>query len=398
MIFATSNLLRVWVVESTRAKQRVPFQAHVTRSVFVRMDSVATSLAHKTISRLAVCFLGVAALAATLGSVTRVNGDQLYACELRFVGEESTQLGEGPTMQLCPLALSSPDPRANTTQVLKGDSTVRAFCERDDASRNYMVRIGGEPTLLTVALLQQPTRGLRFFPLELATQRPISEPNFVQFGSAVFVPVAIGSDLHDAQVHAEAIDGSVFPFFRNLHGDIQEPLIPAKNQVGLAPLVNEQCAGIGSADERNLGATGHRPDAHRGFRQLDGEHAGIVSDAAVLAKRASSFLIEFVGICHLGDEQASRLGREREAVPNLAIVEFVQWEAPEFFGLPREFGKPVASGVDGFQRDAQPNRLFGRWEQFDLDSQLHVATVVQSFDVSTEILRQYVRDQQTKPG
>ena len=147
MDFATSNYLRVRVVESTRASQCDAFQPHISRTVRIRMGRMAARLANKAVSRLPVCLLRVTTLTARLAGKSRVNPQQRNASAGALVFQKGTQLCERPTVQLCPLALLSPDPRSDASEFFNGDHSICAFGERDYASRNCVDVLVPHPML-----------------------------------------------------------------------------------------------------------------------------------------------------------------------------------------------------------------------------------------------------------
>ena len=373
MDFATSNYLRVRVVESTRASQCDAFQPHISRTVRIRMGRMAARLANKAVSRLPVCLLRVTTLTALLARVARINLNEIYSRQLRFVGKKSSQLSERPTVQLCPLALLSSYPLADSIQLLYGDSAFGAFGERDDASRNYMVRIGRKPLFLAAALLQKSISRLRADTLQLATKCSIAVANLIEFCATVFVAVRVHGDFHDAEVNAQNVNSLNLFFFRHFNRDIQKPLLLTQNQVGLATRIGEQDPLLVTADKRHLSATIDRPDTYRGGNQVQGQDARIIGDAAMLAKRALNFLIQLVAVGNFGVQQAHDLSRQRKLIAYLPVKNLVERKPSKLFLIPSQLRQAIASGVCSLQSFTQGQRLLWSRQQLNLDSQFHLA-------------------------
>ncbi len=371
MDVATKNSRYVRVVESTRASQCQAFQPDVGRAVRIRMGRMAARLANKVVSRLPVCLLRVTALTARLAGKSRVNPQQRNASAGALVFQKGTQLCERPTVQLCPLALPSPNPRSDAGEFFNGDHSICAFGERDYASRNCVVRVFGEPLLFAVALFQQALGRLRADTLKLAAKSAVAMANFIQFCTAVFVSIRIRRDFSYAEVNTQNIHSLNLFVLRHVNSDIQKPLALAKNQVGLAARIDEQGALFLTADKRHLLAPTKRPDAYGGRREVQAEDAGVVSNAAMLAKHTLNLLVQLVGVNDLGVEKADDLSGQRELVTNLAVVGFVERESAKLLRVPSQLRKAIGGAVHCFQRGTQGIRLNWRWQQFNLDSQFH---------------------------
>lgn len=372
MDVATKNSRYVRVVESTRASQCQAFQPDVGRAVFVSASSVTARFANKAISGLSVCLFRVAALTALAGRIARVNPQERNTGKLCLVVEHPAQLGKRPAMQFRPLAFPSPDPRTNTSEFLNGNHSIRAFCERDYASRNCVVRVFGKPLLFAAALLQQSLGRLRADALELAAKCAVAMANFIELCSAVFVPVRVGTNVDDTHVHAKHVHRFNLFFFRHFNGDVQKPFAVAENQIGFATRIGKQCSLPFAADKRHLGTPLNRPDAHGGRNQIQRKDSGVVRNTAVLTKHALNFLVEFVGIGNLRVEQADNLRRQRELVSDLAIETLVKRKPAKLLGFPSQLREAVGGGIGRFQRLTQGVRLFWRRLQFNLDSQFQL--------------------------
>lgn len=371
MDFATVNYLRVWVIEKHPCKQLQAFQPDVARTVRIRIGRVATLLADKLGLRFPVCLFGVSTLAASAGSISRVNLDQRNTGSFGLVGQKASKLRESPAMQSCPFSSSGPDPRSNASQFLDGNSTIRAFGGLDYAFGNCVINVASKVCLALAAFLQETFGGLCSFALQLSAKGAVAIANLIQMGARIVRSIGVVGNLYNSHIHTETVHRLNLLVFRDIDSDVKEPLSVAENQVGLAARVCEQSALLLAAYKRHLGSPVERPDAHGGRNQIQGKYAGVVSNTAVFAKHALNLFIQLVGVNDLGVEEADDLSGQRELVTNLAVVGFVERESVKLLRVPSQLRKAIGGAVHCFQRGTQGIRLNWRWQQFNLDSQFH---------------------------
>jgi len=365
----TIHLFRVRVFECTRAKQRQSFQTDVTRTVPIRIVGVTTRLADKLALCLAVCLGCVSTLAAPLGGEGRVDPQEWNSGHPRLVGDQLSQLGERPAMQLGPFPLPCPDPRPDSTEILDGNRSIRALCGLDYAFGNNVIGVAGKKTFTPISLFEEAARGLGSLALKFSPERPVAVPYFVEFAAGIGHSVGIKGDFDNSHVNTETVNSFDFLVFGNVHGDVQEPLSFAENQVGLTARISKQGALLFSADKRHLGPSFECPNTYGGSGQIQRQNAGIIGDTAVLAKDTLNLLVEFVGVNHLGIEQADDLCGERKFVPDLAVEKLVHRVTTKLFQVPSQLREPVGRIVHRLQSIAQSHLLFWSWKQFNLDGQ-----------------------------
>ena len=388
MDVATKNSRYVRVVESTRASQRQTFEPDVGRAVRVSASCMAARFANKTIPCLSICFFRVAALAALAGRIVGVNPQKRNSGNLCLVIEHPAQFGKRPTMQLCPLALSSPDPRSYAGQFLDGNHSICAFGERDYASRNCMVRVFCKPLLLAAAFLQKSASRFCADALQLAAQGAIAVTNLVKFCAAIFVSIRVRANVHDSHVQSQNFHRLNLFFFRHVHRHIQKPFAIAKDQIRFTLRKIKQIALAFAADKRqSVDSISNCPNAHGGFWQLKTQNTGIVGNAAMLAELALNFAIEFIGISHLRIETDNDLRRQRKLIPNLPVKEAVHRKLAELFLFPSQFRQAIGGAIGRFQRHAQARRLLRRRQKFHLHRQLHAVNIFKDLSMSTDLRR-----------
>jgi len=363
--------LRVWVVENTRAQKLQAAKPDVFGTVSVCIIRMVARLANKLGLRLPVCFLRVPTLAALTGGISRIDLNQRNTCYRALVGQKSSKLSEAPAMQPCPLPLSGPDPRPDAGQFLDGNSTVRAFRGLDYAFGNCVINVAGEIRLAFAALFQKTLCGLGSLALQFAPKGSVPVANLVQMGAGVVRSVRIVGNLHDAHVHPKNINRLDLLVLRDINGDIQKPLPFAENQVGLAARIGKQSALPLAADKRHLGASVERPDTHSGWNQVQRKDTSIVGDASVLTEDPLNLLVQLVCVNHLGVEKAHDLSGQRKFVPNLTVESFVERKSAKLLRVPSQLRETIGRTVHSLNRLTQGRRLLRRWQQFNLDSQLH---------------------------
>lgn len=373
MDFAISNYRRVWVFEGTRAGHSNPFQSHIGRAVFVRAYCVATHLANKAISRLPVCLARVAALRTPLACMARINPQKRNTGHRAFVFQEGTQLRKTPTVQLCPLALTSPYPRPDSIEILYGNHSIRAFSERDYASRNFMVRVAREAGLPETTLPHQAARGFCADALQLSAKCSVAVTNLVQLCSGVFVPVRVNRYVYDAKVNTKNVNGLNLPFLWNLNGNVQKPFVMANNEVGFATGIGQQDPLFLTAYKRHLGSPIYGPYVHGGLNQVKRKYSAIVGDAAVLSELTLNIHAKLVRIGNFCVEKTYDLRRQRELFADCMVKSLVQREATKLLSLPSKFRQAVGGGICRYKRLQQSLRLILGRQQLYLCCQLQHA-------------------------
>jgi len=117
-----------------------------------------------------VAFIDIVAFGAFLAGVRRVDVHDRHPGVSRLVRGEPAELVEGPGVERGPLGLAKPCPLADAPKILQGDSATGALSLGHDPLRNTVIHIGYVPTLLTLALLEQPLRALGPLRLQLRPQ------------------------------------------------------------------------------------------------------------------------------------------------------------------------------------------------------------------------------------
>jgi hypothetical protein len=270
---------------------------------------------------------------AALARVLGVDDFDRDASEFGFVDDELAQLPEGPIVQARPLTPHSRNPCADVLEVFKPNAASGAFSSRDERLRNTMVGV-----CLVLPLFASEFAEPALSRLGAATLQPGSTPSKVSaarfnFGAAIDVAVAIGSDVHDAEISANPVGRFSGGLCLYLVWADQEPFASPLDQQRLTPgrfeetplaLVNRDGELVAAAD----GPDGNsiRPKA---------EHVNVVRLRAPGG----------------------------EARRNLSVAEAVQIELSErVSGKPRR-GNPRTDSAAQLQRFAERRGLFGSRNQ-----------------------------------
>jgi putative transposase len=385
--FAKSSDLRVRAIECARAQHFQAFQPDIACTVSIRMVCMAALLANELGLIFPVRFFGVSTPATALGGVLRVHSDQRNTGSLRFVGQKAPKLREAPTVQVCPLPLSGPDPLTNAAEVFDGNRAICAFRGLDYAFRNTMVYVGHEACLAVAALLEQALGRLCTLLLELAAQGAVAMAHLVDGATRVTATVGIESNFDNPHIHAERVHRLDLFLLRHFHGDVQEPLPIPENQIGFTSRKLQKFALRLAADKRHLLPSTQRPDAHCGFRQIQTQDAGIVSDAAVVPKEPLHLPVQLVGVRDLGSQQAHHLRRKRKLIANQSVELLVNRKPAELLGLPGQFREPIHRTVGGLQRLSETLGLRRSRQEFHLHGQLHGFNIFKYLKTSTGLRR-----------
>ena len=352
----------------------------VKGSIVVGMQREAACSTAKLGLCWAVPLLGMAALGALPTGVPRVNSDQKNTSKGGFVFQESQKLREAPTVQHRPLRPASPNPVADTVEVLDGYPPPSALGQRDDLFRDAMVDVAGKARFLAREFSQPPLGGTGLFPLEFGPQAAVSAAQTVQRSASVNVSIRVRSDVHDAEITAQEIIniGGIGRF--NVAGSSEVEVSLMQDQVRLALSGFEQNYLPGTTRERNLQPAAGGPDVHQAFVNVPLQDAVIVGDGSKRRELALGAAIKLIGVGHLGDGADQDLRRQPKFLFRLVIAQPVKIEGAERLGSPGTFRDPVAARIDPAKSLLESIHLEWCGEQFDLGCQFHVSNSVAHID------------------
>ena len=382
VIVATSYSLRVRVVDNTPAR-------NVSSGVCVGIGGMSARLARESSACWLVLLADVSARFAGAGRVSGVNKFDRHSDEPALVGNLRLQVSESPRVQDAALLSVSPYPRTNVRQVFQRDSSICAFSNTDYLFRDSVIHVSNKSLFASTQTMQDTLGGLRAFGLQPSALSPTAGANT---GNLASVPESLTvrtlREIDKAEVNTKPTNSLALSFFRYVHRHIEKPLALAKKQIAFSFGKFKQLTLAFTAGKWQMfQATANSPDADSRSGQLKIEYASIVRNTTVLAKHPLRFLVKLVGIRNLSDQQADDLRRQRELISNLPVELPLKWEAAKLFRLPSQLRKTVSGAIRRFQCLAQRRRLFWRWQQFNLHSQLHGSTILKDLNMSTALRR-----------
>lgn len=320
--------------------------------------------------RLAIGLLTVPTGGTGAARVPGINEDHRDTGRLRFVGDKGPQLPERPGRKRRSLWLSRPYPLANVRQVLQRYRALRAFSSGDDLFANLVVLMALKARLFAAALPQPPPGRLGALALQPGAGAAVPAAGAEDQGAGVLVPVRVGGNIDDAQVHAEHVIGIEWRLFGGVHRHRQKPLSVAEDQVGLpSAAVQPRCL-VGAEANRDNDPPGKRQEGNA-VGTLPRHEPLVVRERAVGPELGPLRLVSLERFTHFADRANRHLGRQAKRIAGRVVslvlqLVFVRRAEPE--GHARQV---VAGGVERLQRLPQGVRLFWRRFQFDQQGLLH---------------------------
>lgn len=194
--------------------------------------------------------------------------------------------------------------------------------------------------------------------------------------AAEILPIAIGSEVHNAQVHSQN-PFRIHRFLRfHITGHEQTKLAFDIAQVTFPPLTAQQFKLSLSSQEEDTLTTVHYPDRDFFSLEVAGENSIVKSNGSMWFERAFGLAVNLVGVGDFGKTADNDLSGQRKPIPHVSIGQFVEWELSKGFMLSCLMTHEIARSVCHLQRFAKCPRLFGRREEFHLRSEFHRTSVL----------------------
>lgn len=335
------------------------------------MASVGAPTTEETILSRTISFVDTTAYRTGSAGVSRIDVDHGNADKSSLVLDKALQLSKGPRMKRGTLRPVSSNPSANVRQLFDGYRPLRAFGLCHDLLGYEVVRVRSEAALLCGSLYEEALCGGSALRLKARSESAVSVAKPVDLPAGVKLPVGVGGDILDAEVHAEnTVEVDRISFFNFAGGEEIEDAL-AVDKITLALLSLHQFVGAFRADIGNLNSSVERGNRSGAQIRPVTEVAQIIRDRAMLGKPALTLLIELIGVGDLGDSPNGHLGRESKPLPHLMVNEFMKVVLSQLSSLPAALRDIVAGGVDSLKRVFQRVRLFSRANQLQLCGQFH---------------------------
>src|SRR5262249_13324425 len=347
---------------------------------YIRMIEMTTRSAQKESSHRTVAFVNMPAFRARPACVARINGDDRNARQLRLILDESTQFGERPFRHLVSLSLPEPGPFANLGQVFQTDSALGVCGFLNDPFRDAMIFVRLKSAFfarksfqfsLDVLWALAGTFRCCSLPAQRTSDFVLFLPNLLALGVGVYGAVAVGGEIHHAEIHADEILRWNRRSFRRVHGHEQKPFaVFSAYKVRLAFCQAEPFALVLAHQERKLNPP-FQGQNRNPVNALERQDAVVVRHGGVGMKDRQNAFISTVSSSDVTNANRGHLSREVELFSQLVIVLLLKRDFVGRLRFEGLFGEPGAGLVKPLDGGFQFGGLFLIWQKLDLQSQFH---------------------------
>lgn len=231
--------------------------------------------------------------------MARVNCYDSHASELRFVGEERTELPERTIMMLGSLAFANSCPRTNVFKVLNRYRSIRVLSFRDEPFGDAVVYVGLITALLAAHLSQVAFGGMSADLLQSGAALDVPKAFDLYLLAAVALTVAVRGKTSDAEVHAQNIVNITRRRLWHFAHSQQVELPLAIHKVSLTEPGFKQPLLTLAAGVRKLLPACNRPDGYELFVRVPRKNPIVKGYRAVGLKYTLRLFVELVSVRHL---------------------------------------------------------------------------------------------------
>ena len=342
----------------------IPPCGDVQSSVNICICDIATVCTAKV---LAVPNANVAAIMASLRSISRIDGDNLNAINLALIFKERTELIETPRV-------ASPAERlvtflgvhtqADILQVLNGNSLVFFLCFLYDLLAYAMIDNSDKSSLTSFQPFQQLMTVASAFRLNRSPHFVVPVSYILDLIGGNVRAVRQGNNIRNAHIDTYEVLRTLFFLVGNVYRLIEVELSLDENEVGFSLCELHELRTVAGICYL-LTPTDKRDGTNR-LGSVVGEHTAVISDSSELTEVSLLLPIEFVRIGNLADCTHDKLGRNVVCFLNRIVNLLVQTKLLEHTASQRYLRDSVASLVENAESLFQHRDLFFRWKQFNV--------------------------------
>ena len=330
----------------------------------------------RALERLAVSDTNVIAMAASLRSICRFYNNQLNTRKSAFVGKESSELTEIPTIELAAESLI-PSLRclANLTEVLNSKSNTSLFGIGDNLFGNGVVDDCCGGLLSPAKPFQELLATSCAFGLNRTTDFKSSFTILIQSIGRISLAFGCTNNIRYTEIKTDNSIRNLFFGFGNIYSLVEEELTFLVNKVCFPFDVRYVFFVVTS--KRNLLTLTDCPNG--GFISFVGQDSGIVADASVRSEFTFLLAVKLVCIGNLANTTDNHLSGEIEFLTHVIITKMMYFELAESFVRPSSIGN-VSTRLVGFFHGLEKKHslLIGR-ENLYFQNQFHVTNVLKVF-------------------
>lgn len=340
---------------------------------------MSTRLALKLGLTLAISFFAVSAVRASAAGVSRIDDDNWNASKISLVSDEIPELSVSPTRHFCSLTLSHQTcPLPDSFEVLNGDRAVSCLSEINDSSRDLMVFRSSVVGLPCSDSLEVTLCGSSAAGLQSTSQDLLFDSVVFDVLSSVGVAFRVYGDLRDAKVNAEHVGSCQFWCVWQLNREQQIEHTLNVDEISLSRLNRRLQLGflVSTNDNRN-----HEPaikrreaDMRESFESHD---SFVVNNSGTRLELRTDLLVTLEALDGLPDSTNGELSGESVGFSDFAIDQPVDAWLAEDAILESDVSGVIGCLIE--DRHCAQKRFFLRvvWQEFDFDSQLHVAIFIE---------------------
>ena len=357
----------------------IPPCSNVESSVNICISNVTTV---RTMEVLAVPNANVTAFMASLRSICRRDGDNLNAIHLALVFKERTELIEVP-------GITSPSERlvaflgvhtpSDILQVLNGNALVFFLCFRYNLFTYAVIDNSGKPSFTSFQPFQQLMTVASAFRLDRSSHFVVSVSYVLDLIRGNVSAVRDGYNVRNSHIDTDKVLCVLLILIGNVYRLVEIELILDENKVGFPFCILHELRTV--AGICYLLTASDKRDGTDGLGHAVGKHTTVVGDSTKLPKVPLLFSVEFVCVCNLADCTYNELGGKMVCFLDRIIDFFVQIELLERMTFPRYLRDSVTSLVENTEGLFQCYSLFVSWKQFNLQSQFHIAKILNNFNI-----------------
>ena len=351
---------------------------NVSGRVYVGILSMAARFTDKMLLSFSVSLLAVSAHVARLGRVARVYRFNRHAVQLGLVFDLRAKIKERPVGVSPALSVPNRYPFADAIEFFDGDTASGVVGLADDCLTDTMILVLLIPGLFAFYLAKFAFGRLRALVLKSSASVQLLLSRLLNCLARMRLAVAVGSDIHDAHVHADEIFHISRRWLFDSAGDVKIKTPIDIAQVRLSALAKEKFFLSIPGYIVNLDSSIDCPDRHDRLIKVKAEDTRIVGNCPRQRKLALGLFVDFVSIGNFANATNDYLRRQSgEHRPAFVVCQLLKRKLVKRFGIPPDIGQPVASSVGELKGSFERINLLIRCTKSELRCQLHTVHYIQ---------------------
>lgn len=343
----------------------------IHRSDVVSRTSESTLNTTKSISRRSIFLSNMMASRTFPGRIPWVHNMDWNTNQFCLIRDEGTELSECPTVQRTTLSFANRCSFSDVHQIFKCNSRSSVFGFGHEFLRNAMILILHESLKLSRSNAEMPFGRFRALLLEVRS-------DLQRLSSYLFYSIAgegLSFGIH-RQIDNSQVDSKNFLCIhefnrRNVESGIQKEDIPPQDKINLA-LDPMHLRGLILTEDHSHNLPSLESRYADMIEFLEGKYSFIIYDCTRWFECGFYRSIAFVCFAGLGDCSDGHLSRKMVFLSEFLINYTLYFDFVRTLELVSQFSNFITSCIELYHRLVQCLPLFGRWQEFDLQSLFHV--------------------------